>query len=283
MGYNRSVGSESMTELIIQNLHVEVEGKEILKGIDLTIKTGEIHALLGPNGHGKSTLLNVLMGHPKYKVTAGTIKLDDEDLLTMTTDERAKKGLFLAFQYPPEINGVSISDFIKTAINSGKSEPISLYKYIRELESATKSVGFDLEMIHRSLNAGFSGGEKKRSEIIQMQMLKPKIVLLDEIDSGLDVDAIKMVGDVINKMNDQERSFLIVSHYARMYELVKPTFAHVIINGQIVMSGGLDIIHCIDSSGYDWIKKELDIEIKNEQETPTIILESCARIKKDNK
>ncbi|MGI6377497.1 MAG: Fe-S cluster assembly ATPase SufC [Bacilli bacterium] len=272
-----------MTELIIQNLHVEVEGKEILKGIDLTIKTGEIHALLGPNGHGKSTLLNVLMGHPKYKVTAGTIKLDDEDLLTMTTDERAKKGLFLAFQYPPEISGVSISDFIKTAINSGKSEPISLYKYIRELESATKSVGFDLEMIHRSLNAGFSGGEKKRSEIIQMQMLKPKIVLLDEIDSGLDVDAIKMVGDVLNKMNDQERSFLIVSHYARMYELVKPTFAHVIINGQIVMSGGLDIIHRIDSSGYDWIKKELDIEIKNEQETPTIILESCARVKKDNK
>lgn len=271
-----------MGKLIIKDLHATVEGKEILKGINLEIDDGEVHALLGPNGHGKSTLLNVLMGHPKYNVTEGKITYNGEDVLKMTTDERARKGIFLALQYPPEISGVSLSDFLKAAINSKEEKPISLYKYIKGLEDSSKKVGFELDMTHRFLNEGFSGGEKKRSEILQMQMLKPGMVLLDEIDSGLDVDAIKMVADVINEMNDGNRSYLIISHYARMYNLVKPTHAHVIINGRVVVSGGAEIITKIDTQGYDWIHKELGIDIKKEQaKVEPMLLESCAaKVKK---
>ena len=271
-----------MAHLVIKNLHVEVEGKEILKGINLEIKDGETHALLGPNGHGKSTLLNVLMGHPKYKITEGSVTFDNKDLLSLTTDERARSGLFLAMQYPPEVGGVSMSDFLKTAINSRREEPISLYKYIKELETATKNVGFDLDMTHRFLNEGFSGGEKKRSEILQMQVLHPDMIMLDEIDSGLDVDAIKMVANVLNDIRDGQKSLLIVSHYARMYDLVKPTHAHVVIDGKIVVSGGEEIVQRIDSEGYDWIKKEYNIEIKkNANKTKPVMLENCAtKVKK---
>lgn len=271
-----------MAHLCIKNLHVAVEGKEILKGIDLEIKDGETHALLGPNGHGKSTLLNVLMGHPKYQVLEGSATLDGEDLFSMTIDERARKGLFLAMQYPPEVSGVSMSDFLKTAVNARQEEPISLYKYIKQLEGACRNVGFDLDMTHRFLNEGFSGGEKKRSEILQLQVLNPEMIMLDEIDSGLDVDAIKMVAEVINKMREGHKSFLIVSHYARMYDLVKPTHAHVVIDGRIVVSGGEEIVNRIDSEGYDWIKKEYHIEIKKTQNTvKPVMLESCAvKVKK---
>jgi len=268
-------------QLIIKNLHCEVEGKEILKGIDLTINSGEVHALLGPNGHGKSTLLNCLMGHPKYKVTEGSITLDGEDVLKLDVDERAKLGLFLAMQYPPEISGVSVSDFLKSALDSTQEQKLSLYKFVKELETSCNAVGFDLDMVHRYLNVGFSGGEKKRSEILQMLTLKPKFCFLDEIDSGLDVDAINLVADVLNKMNDGSRGILIISHYARMYSLVKPTYAHVIIDGRVAVSGGPEIVERIDSEGYEWIKKELGIEIKKSNEPKPVMLGSCgAKVEK---
>lgn len=265
-----------MSSLIIKNLRATTNGIEILKGIDLEINSGEIHALLGPNGHGKSTLLNVIMGHPKYKVTAGTIELDGKDVLNMKVDERAKAGLFLAMQYPQEISGVSNSDFLKSAINAKSEKPISLYKFIKDLENACQDVGFSLDMVHRSINEGFSGGEKKRNEVLQMMLLKPKFALIDEIDSGLDVDALKYVALAINKMRNSEFGSLIVSHYARLYNLVIPTKVHIIVNGKIVLSGGLDLIEKIDKNGYEWISKELGIEIKKEEKPKPVILESCA-------
>ncbi|HHU28280.1 TPA: Fe-S cluster assembly ATPase SufC, partial [bacterium] len=189
-----------MKTLEIKDLYVSVGDTEILKGINLTIKSGELHALLGPNGHGKSTLLQSIMGNPKYTVTSGQILLDGEDVLAMDVDERARKGLFLAMQYPPEISGVTISDILKEAINQRRDTPVSLYKFIKELEDATKEVDLPLDIVHRFVNEGFSGGEKKRNEVLQMLLLKPDFALLDEIDSGLDVDALKAIGDAINKM-----------------------------------------------------------------------------------
>jgi len=268
--------------LEIKDLYASVEDKQILKGINLTIKSGEIHALLGPNGHGKSTLLNVIMGHPKYKVSSGSIVFDGEDVLKMSVDERAKKGLFLATQYPPEISGVTLHDFLKASLDAKNSERVSLYKYLKELEKSCNSVGFDLNMVHRYLNEGFSGGEKKRSEILQMQLLDPKFCFLDEIDSGLDVDAINMVAEVLNNMNNAERGMLIISHYARMYNLVKPTHAHVVIDGKIAVSGGFELVEKIDTKGYEWIKDELGIEIKKEEQIKKpVLLETCAtKVKK---
>lgn len=265
-----------MSKLTIKNLHVSVEGIEILKGIDLEVNTNETHALLGPNGHGKSTLLNCLMGHPKYEVTEGEVYLDGEDVLAMSVDERARKGLFLAMQYPPEISGVSLSDFLRSAMNSKTEKPISLYKFIKEVEVASKSVGFELDMVHRSVNEGFSGGEKKRSEILQMKLLKPKFALMDEVDSGLDVDALKYVSSSVNEMRNGEMGLLIVSHYARMYQLIEPTHVHVIVNGKIVATGGKEIIEKIDTQGYEWIKNELGIEVKKQQAKRPVLLEACA-------
>ncbi len=262
-------------KLEIINLCCSVEDKEILKGINLVINSGEIHALLGPNGHGKSTLLSCIMGHPKYKVTNGSILLDGKDVLKISVDERAKAGLFLAMQYPPSIDGVSVSDFLKSCLDAKNDKPVSLYKFVKELENSCNDVGFDLNMVHRPLNVGFSGGEKKRCEILQMETLNPSFCFLDEIDSGLDVDAINLVANVLNKMNDGSKGMLIISHYARMYNLVKPTHAHVIIDGRIVVSGGIEIIEKIDSKGYEWIKDELGIEIKKEESSPKIMLGSC--------
>ena len=265
-----------MSQLKIKDLHVSVEEKEILKGINLEINEGETHALLGPNGHGKSTLLNVIMGHPNYKVTSGSITFDGEDVLKMSVDERARKGLFLAFQYPQEINGVTVSDFLKTAINSRREKPISLFKFIKTLDENAKDVGFNLDMVHRSINEGFSGGEKKRNEILQMCLLEPKIAMLDEIDSGLDVDGLHQVSNSINKLKEKTNlGLVIISHYARLYTLVKPDFVHVVVNGKIAISGGNDIIEKIDQKGYEWIKEELGIEIAKEEAKP-ILLESCA-------
>jgi Fe-S cluster assembly ATP-binding protein len=250
-----------MKTLEIKNLHVKVGDLEILKGIDLTVKTGELHALLGPNGHGKSTLLGAIMGNPKYTISEGSITLDGEDVLAMSVDERAKAGLFLAMQYPMEISGVTISDFMKEAINVRNEKPISLYKFIKELENATKEVGLPLDMVHRFINEGFSGGEKKRNEVLQMMLLKPSFALLDEIDSGLDVDALKIITDVINRMRNDDFGCLVVSHYARMYSLISPTHVHVVINGKIVVSGDNSIITKIDNQGYEWIKDEYGIEV----------------------
>ena len=260
-----------MATLEIKNLHVSVAEKEILKGINLTIKENEIHALLGPNGNGKSTLLSTIMGQPKYIVTEGEILLDGKDVLSMSVDERAKAGLFLALQYPPEIPGVINSDFLKSALNARSEKPISLYKFITQLESATQEVNLPLDMIHRYLNDGFSGGEKKRNEIIQMKLLKPEIAMLDEIDSGLDVDALQVVASSIEDVIKRNGSALVVSHYARFYQMIKPTHVHVIVDGKILITGNQEIVERIDKQGFDWVKAEYGIDVKKVDLRPSSI------------
>lgn len=266
-----------MSTLIIKNLHVEVEGKEILKGVNVKISEGECVALLGPNGHGKSTLLNVIMGHPRYKITQGSIFLDDVDLTNLSTDLRAKAGLFLALQNPPEVPGVINSDFLRAAVNATSDEHLSTYKFYKLLDGATKEVKMPFDLATRSLNEGFSGGEKKRNEILQMMLLKPKIAMLDEIDSGLDVDAMQIVGEVIKKEKEAGRGFLVISHYARLFDLIQPTRALVMINGRIVLDGGVDLIKRIDQHGYEFIQTELGISVsKEETQMNQVSIGSCA-------
>ena len=266
-----------MAKLTITDLHAEVDGKEILKGINLTINEGETVALLGPNGHGKSTLLNVIMGHPKYKVTKGSIYLDDVDILSLTTDERAKAGLFLGMQLPSEVPGVINSDFLRAAVNARNEKPVSTYQFYKLLDSAVKEVNMPFDLATRSLNEGFSGGEKKRNEMLQLILLQPKIAMLDEIDSGLDVDAIQTVADVIKKEQQKGRGFLVISHYARLFDLINPTRAVVIINGRVVIDGDPSTIKRIDTTGYEFIKTELGIEIaKEEAQMNTVSIGSCA-------
>lgn len=266
-----------MPTLRITNLHATVEGKEILKGINLTINDGEVVALLGPNGHGKSTLLNVIMGHPKYVVTEGEIYYGDKNILELTTDERAKLGLFLGFQNPVEIPGVSNSDFLRASVNARSEKPISTYNFYKVLDKATKEVKIPFDFVTRNLNEGFSGGEKKRNEILQLLLLKPSLAMLDEIDSGLDVDAIQVVADVINKEKNAERSFLVISHYARLFDLITPTRAVVIVNGRVAIDGDVSTIKRIDTEGYEFIKTELGIEIeKEEPKMSGVSLGTCA-------
>lgn len=266
-----------MASLIIKNLHAEVDGKEILKGLDFHMEQGEMVALLGPNGHGKSTLLNVIMGHPKYKVTQGSITFDGKNLLEMTTDQRAKLGIFLGMQNPSEVNGVSNSDFLRAAVNSRLEKPISTYNFYKKLDAATKEVKMPFDLATRNLNEGFSGGEKKRNEILQMILLEPKISMLDEIDSGLDVDAIQVVADVINKEKQKGNGFLVISHYARLFNLIQPTRAVVIINGKIVLDGGKELIKRIDETGYEFIKTEYGIDItKDEKDMNSVSIGNCA-------
>lgn len=258
-----------MSVLSIKDLHVAIGDKEILKGINLTINTGETHALMGPNGNGKSTLLGTIMGHPKYKVTQGTITLDGEDVLSMSVDERSRKGLFLGMQYPQEISGVTNSDFLRSAMNARREKPLSLYQFIKAMDHATEDLEMDSNLAHRYLNEGFSGGEKKRNEILQMKLLEPKFALLDEIDSGLDVDALRIVADNINEMRETKKEdfgLVMVSHYERLYELVKPTHVHVLVDGNIVVEGGFELIEKINNEGYEWVKKELGIELQKEDE-----------------
>lgn len=249
------------TSFEIEGLKASIEDKEILKGINLKIQGGEIHAIMGPNGTGKSTLASALMGHPKYEVTAGTATLDGEDLLEMEVDERARAGLFLAMQYPSEITGVTNSDFLRSAINARREEgnEISLIKFIRQMEKQMKGLEMNPEFAHRYLNEGFSGGEKKRNEILQMMMLEPKIVVLDEIDSGLDIDALKIVAAGVNSMRSEERGFLIITHYQRLLDYIKPDFVHVMMQGRIVKSGGPELAERLEAEGYDWVKAELGI------------------------
>ena len=253
-----------MKELIIKDLHVSVEDKEILKGVNLTINANETIALLGPNGHGKSTLLAAIMGNPKYKVTQGSITLDGEDVLAMKVDERARKGVFLAMQYTSEVPGVVNADFLKAAINARRENPIKLFEFYRSLESASKKMHISMDMAQRFLNEGFSGGEKKRNEILQMLLFDPDLSMLDEIDSGLDVDALVCVSDAIKECQQKGMSFLVISHYARLYQLIQPTRVAVMINGKIAVEGGKEIIDRIDTQGYEWIKYELGIEIEKE-------------------
>ena len=268
---------KEMATLRIENLHAEVEGKEILKGINLTISSNETVALLGPNGHGKSTLLNVLMGHPKYVVTKGSVTLDGKNVLELSTDERARLGLFLAMQNPPEVPGVNNADFLRAAVNARNEKSISTYKFYKLLDEATKEVKVPFDLATRSLNEGFSGGEKKRNEILQMLLLKPQLILLDEIDSGLDVDAIQVVSDVIKKVQGEGSGFLVISHYARLFNLINPTRAAVMINGKIVLEGGPELIGRIDQQGYEFIRTELGINIDKETvDMNKVSIGSCA-------
>ncbi|KAF6561157.1 Fe-S cluster assembly ATPase SufC [Paenibacillus sp. EKM202P] len=250
-----------MTTLKIEKLRSKIEGKEILKGLTLEIHGGEIHAIMGPNGTGKSTLASALMGHPKYEVTGGKVTLDNEDLLEMEVDERAQAGLFLAMQYPSEIAGVTNSDFLRTAINARREEgdEISLIRFIREMESKMKGLEMNPEFMHRYLNEGFSGGEKKRNEILQMMLLEPKFVILDEVDSGLDIDALRIVANGVNEMRSPDRGFLIITHYQRLLNYITPDFVHVMMQGRIVKSGGPELAHRLEAEGYDWVKEELGI------------------------
>lgn len=245
----------------IDGLKATVEGKEILKGVTLNIKGGEIHAVMGPNGTGKSTLASALMGHPKYEVTGGSVTLDGEDVLEMEVDERARAGMFLAMQYPSEISGVTNSDFLRSAINArlGEGNEISLIKFIRQMEGKMKELEMNPEFAHRYLNEGFSGGEKKRNEILQMMLLDPRLVILDEVDSGLDIDALRIVAEGINSSRSEERGYLIITHYQRLLSYIKPDFVHVMMQGRIVKSGGPELAERLESEGYDWIKEELGI------------------------
>ena len=248
--------------LQIKNLRARIEEKEILKGLSLEIKGGEVHAIMGPNGTGKSTLASTLMGHPKYEVTDGSVLLNGEDVLEMAVDERARAGLFLAMQYPSEISGVTNSDFLRSAINArrGEGNEISLMKFIREMDKRMDTLDMDQSFAHRYLNEGFSGGEKKRNEILQMMMIQPNICILDEIDSGLDIDALKIVAKGVNEMRAAERGFLIITHYQRLLNYITPDFVHVMMQGRIVKSGGTELAERLEAEGYDWIKEELGIE-----------------------
>ena len=255
-----------MSKLIIENLHVAVKGKEILKGVNLVLEEGETLALLGPNGHGKSTLLAAIMGNPNYTVTEGSIYLDDVDILSLPVNERSKAGLFLAMQYPPEIPGVNSADFLKAALNARHEKPMKLFEFYSKMQGAYKEMGIPFEMSTRNLNEGFSGGEKKRNEILQMKLLDPKFALLDEIDSGLDVDAMQIVASAIKEEQAKGRGFLVVSHYARLYDMINPTKVAIMINGRIAVTGEPDLIQKIDTKGYEWIKTELGIEIEKESQ-----------------
>lgn len=266
-----------MAILEIHNLHVSIDNKEILKGLDLTIEENEVHALMGPNGNGKSTLLATIMGHPKYVVTQGEILYKGENLLAMSVDERSRKGVFLGMQYPQEIPGVSNSDFLKAAMNARREKPISLFEFFKLMEGTTKQLQMKSDLAHRFLNEGFSGGEKKRNEILQMKLLEPSVAMLDEIDSGLDVDALKIVADTISDIRSQkDMALLVVSHYERFYQLVKPTHAHVLVDGKIVESGDATLVEKIDKEGYDWIYEKYQVKAVEEEKKAVVSLGTCA-------
>ncbi|WP_436959353.1 Fe-S cluster assembly ATPase SufC [Staphylococcus xylosus] len=244
--------------LEIKDLHVSIEDKEILKGVNLTINTGEIHAVMGPNGTGKSTLSSAIMGHPSFEVTKGEVILDGVNILELEVDERAKVGLFLAMQYPSEITGVTNADFMRSAINAKREEgeEINLMQFIKKLDKEMDYLDIDQDMAQRYLNEGFSGGEKKRNEILQLMMLEPKFAILDEIDSGLDIDALKVVSKGINQMRGDEFGSLIITHYQRLLNYITPDHVHVMYGGKVVTSGGPELAKRLEEEGYEWVKEE---------------------------
>ena len=252
-----------MSDIIlkIKGLKAGIEGKEILKGIDLEIRKGEIHAFMGPNGAGKSTLSSVLAGKPQYTVTEGTIEYMGKDLLAMSPEERSWAGIFMSFQYPVEIPGVSITNFMKTAVNSHREakglEPMKAGEFLKLLREKMAFVQMRPEFAKREVNVGFSGGEKKRNEIFQMAMLEPKLSILDETDSGLDVDAMRIVADGVNKMHTDQTSAIVITHYERLLDMIKPSVIHVLWNGKIVKTAGPELAKEIETRGYDWIKQEV--------------------------
>ena len=245
----------------IENLYARVEEKEILKGLNLTVNAGEVHAIMGPNGAGKSTLASVLAGREDFEVTAGSVDFDGEDLLEMDTEERAREGLFLAFQYPVEIPCVSNVNFLRTAINEIREhkgeEPISAKDFMAMVREKSALVELDAKLASRSVNEGFSGGEKKRNEIFQMAMLNPKLSILDETDSGLDIDALRIVANGVNKLKSKDNATIVITHYQRLLDYIVPDFVHVLFDGKIVKTGGKELALELEEKGYDWIKAEL--------------------------
>ena len=270
-------------KLVIKNLHASVidnesnTQKEILKGVNLEINTGEMHAIMGPNGTGKSTLASVIMGDPRFTVTEGSILLEGEDVLSMSVDERSRKGIFLAMQYPNEIPGVTNSDFIRSAMQTrlNEGEHVSLFKFIKAMDKAVSSLKMNPDLPHRYINEGFSGGEKKRNEILQMKMLEPNFAILDEIDSGLDVDALKIVGENVNNMKSDKFASLVITHYQRLLDYIDVSHVHIMLQGKIVRSGGKELITKIDNEGYDWIKEELGI-VDVQEKKQSVSLGTCA-------
>ena len=248
--------------LEIKNLHATVAGKEILKGVNLTIRDGEIHALMGTNGAGKSTLSNVIVGHPAYEVTEGSITFNGQDLLAMKTEERAHAGIFMSFQQPIEIPGVSMTNFMRAAVNARYQalgrEPLKSTDFLKLMREKRALVGIDNKLVNRSVNEGFSGGEKKRNEIFQMAMLEPTFCILDETDSGLDVDALRIVAEGFNKLRTAETSALVITHYQRLLEYIRPDVVHVLLGGRIVKTEGPELAQKIEEQGFDWIKEEQD-------------------------
>ena len=242
--------------LKIEDLHVEIDGQEIVKGLDLEVGKGEIHAIMGPNGSGKSTLANVLMGHPRYEVTEGSITFQGEDVFELEPDERAKLGMFLAFQYPSEIPGVSVANFLRTAVNSVREEELNPMEMYRLLQEKMSIMQMDPKFAERYLNEGFSGGEKKRNEILQMLMLDPKLAIMDETDSGLDIDALQVVAKGVNEMKGPEFSAVIITHYQRILRYIEPDRVHVMLDGRLVTSGGKELADDLEEKGYDWVRQE---------------------------
>jgi Fe-S cluster assembly ATP-binding protein len=245
--------------LDIRNLHVAVEGVEILKGVDLTVEAGELHAIMGPNGSGKSTLAQVLAGHPAYEVTAGSVTYDGRDLFEMEPDERAIAGLFMAFQYPVEIRGITNAYFLQSAVNAIRrargQEELDTLDFQQVLEEKLKVIGWDDSLIYRAVNEGFSGGEKKRNEILQLAVLEPKLAILDETDSGLDIDAVKAVAEAVNKLRGSDKAFVVVTHYQRILNYIEPDRVHVLSDGRIVRSGGKELALELERKGYDWLRE----------------------------
>ena len=249
-------GTGKQPIFVIEGLHVSVEGKEILKGVDLIVHRGKVHALMGPNGSGKSTLANAIMGHPRYNVTKGRILFHGEEILAMTPDKRARKGLFLAFQYPLGIPGVVMGNFLRAAVKARRSEDVPIREFRKLLDETLDLLKMDPEFVRRYVNEGFSGGEKKRAEVLQMAMLKPEMAILDETDSGLDIDALKTVAEGISALRGPELGVLLITHYQRILDYVKPDVVHVLYNGRIVKTGGPELALELEKQGYDWITKE---------------------------
>lgn len=257
-----------MSVLEIKNLHVSIEEKEILKGVNLTLKTGEIHAIMGPNGTGKSTLSAAIMGNPNYEVTEGEILLDGQNILELEVDERARLGLFLAMQYPSEIPGITNAEFMRAAINAKRDEDdkISVMDFLKKLDEKMELLNMPEEMAERYLNEGFSGGEKKRNEILQLLMLEPTFAILDEIDSGLDIDALKVVARGVNEMRGENFGSLIITHYQRLLNYITPDVVHIMMDGRVVLTGNADLAKRLEAEGYAGISHELGIEYKEEEE-----------------
>jgi Fe-S cluster assembly ATP-binding protein len=260
--------------LKIENLHVAIDGKEILKGVDLTIRQGEVHALMGPNGSGKSTLSYALMGHPNYEVTEGSATIDGVDLLGLEANERAKAGLFLAFQYPTSISGVTVANFLRHAVSNVRNpdrkegeDLISMRDFRKELRAAMDDLGMDPDFARRYLNEGFSGGEKKRAEVLQLAMLRPAFAILDETDSGLDIDAVRIVSEGVNKVAAKvSTGVLVITHYQRILNYIKPQFIHILFGGRIVEEGGPELVSVLEEKGYDWVREKYPEAARHEDE-----------------